>query len=296
MGVLALAYGNDSTTSAMQDDGTRTTQFNDQIEFEFCDKEYSFKSGQTAMQKTIDFEETIDGSWFGIVMSYASSGTICFDLLVTLKKSDIKISKSKISVYLDSCEDISVKGANSPVKWKSSNKIIAVVYSEEDDKKSYGTKATIYPRKKKGSCYIYATCQGKTVKCKVTVKGRKNIQLVGSIDSYNTRNNTFYLNFINFSDKKVKLCKTGATALDSDYTAFDRKLKLKKSVTIQSGKKKRVAFKVIGKNTWWDIKDFCVNYSVIYRGKKYRLASDTEYTWRRKKGKWKKLGDYDFNY
>ncbi len=29
VGVLALAYGNDSTTSAMQDDGTRTTQFND---------------------------------------------------------------------------------------------------------------------------------------------------------------------------------------------------------------------------------------------------------------------------
>ena len=107
------------------------------------------------MQKTIDFEETIDGSWFGIVMSYASSGTICFDLLVTLKKSDIKISKSKISVYLDSCEDISVKGANSPVKWKSSNKKIAVVYSEEDDKKSYGTKATIYPRKKKGAIVAF---------------------------------------------------------------------------------------------------------------------------------------------
>ena len=281
--------------------GESTTIYNHYICFNCGDDEWYLGNGQTSLYKSIKYDSDIDAPWFlDVSADYGTpNGTISFDLLVTLKKSDIKLNTTKITVYFDNSEfgkTLSVKGATSKVTWKSSNKKIAQVERDPEDETTYGSKAVVYPGKKMGKCYVYASSQGKTVKCKVTTSGRKNLKLVGYIMSYNTRKNTFYVKFINYSHKKVKICKTGAIAVDSNYTSFDRNLKLNKSVSISPGKKKKVAFKVIGNNTWWNHMDFCINYSVTYKNKKYRLASDTEYTWCRKKGKWKKMGTYDFNY
>ena len=101
------------------------------------------------------------------------------------------------------------------------------------------------------------------------------------------------MKFKNCSDKTVKIKSSSAVAVDSDYTSFDRNLKLAKTMSVKPGESKLLKFKVIGKYTWYNVNDFCVNYSVIYKGKKYRMASDTETTWVRRKGNWKKLLTFD---
>ncbi len=198
-----------------------------------------------------------------------------------------KLTKSKVTCYLDNTEGrkIELRYASEKVKWKISNKKVATIYTD-------GSSVIIYP-KKIGVCYLTGKCAGKTYKCKVTIKGRKYVYVGRTLDSYNSRSNIYTMRIKNCSYKSIKIKATGAVAVDSDYTNFDRNLKLKKTVSIKPGQEKKVKFKVIGSITWHDVNDFCINYTILYKKKKYRMASDVETTWIRRKGNWKELLTYD---
>ena len=72
--------------------------------------------------------------------------------------SNIKISRTKASVYVGNKTELTLKGAESGVRWKSSNKSVATVYR--------GTVTA----KKVGKVTITATHRGKSYTCQVTVE------------------------------------------------------------------------------------------------------------------------------
>ncbi|MCH5265604.1 MAG: hypothetical protein J1F02_06870 [Lachnospiraceae bacterium] len=197
------------------------------------------------------------------------------------------MSETNITCYLDNHggKTVKLKNASNSVTWSITNKKIASI-SKDDNQ------VTVYP-KKIGTCYVKAKSGGKTYKCKVKVKGRKYLYAGGTLESYSTRSNIFVMKFKNCSNKTVKIKASDAIAVDSDYISYDRNLKLGKTISVKPGSVKRLKFKVIGRYTWYNVNDFCINYTVIYKGKKYRMASDTETTWIRRKGKWKELLTYD---
>lgn len=204
------------------------------------------------------------------------------------KSSKEKLSKTNITCYLDDIDGktVKLKNASDKIVWTISNKKVASIYREDNG-------VTIYP-KRPGTCYLKAKCGGRSFKCKVKIKGRKYVYAGGYIKSYNTRTNTFLMKFKNCSDKVIRIKSSDATALDSDYTAYDRKVKLPRMISIKPGRTKWLKFKVVGNPTWYDVDDFCINYTVLYKGKKYRMASDTSTTWIRKKGKWKELLVFEY--
>lgn len=159
--------------------------------------------------------------------------------------------------------------------------------------------------------YFFLSGSGKAGKCKVTVtvkyKGqssstsfvlklkstlKKNLYVLGDLYSYNTRSNTFKMDLTNRSKKPIKIYSKGAVALDDDYYSFDRNVKLtknKKIITIKSGKCKTISWKVIGRNTWYDVEDFEIHFKCKYKGKVSWLSvqGETVYIWKKKK--WRKL-------
>ncbi len=203
------------------------------------------------------------------------------------KVSEAKLSKTNITCYLDDIHGKTVKlnNASDKIVWTISNKKVASVYREDNS-------VTVYP-KNPGTCYLKAKCGGQSFRCKVKVKGRKYVYAGGYIYSYNTRTNTFLMKFKNCSDKVMRIKSSDAIAVDSDYAAYDRKLKLSGTISIKPGKVRWLKFKVVGNLTWYNVDDFCINYTVLYKGKKYRMASDNETTWIRKKGRWKELLTFD---
>lgn len=76
-------------------------------------------------------------------------------------KTTVKLNKSKATVYVSNTIQLkaTVKGTRSKVKWTSSNSKVASVNS-----------SGIVTAKKKGTATIRAKVNGKTAKCKVTVK------------------------------------------------------------------------------------------------------------------------------
>ncbi|MCI9420726.1 MAG: hypothetical protein HFG32_12095 [Eubacterium sp.] len=90
------------------------------------------------------------------------------------------------------------------------------------------------------------------------------------------------MKFRNCSNKVIRMQSSDEIAVDSDYTAYDRKVKLARTVSIKPGKVKILAFKVVGNITWNNVDDFCINYTISFNGKEYRMASDHETTWIRK--------------
>jgi|GEM_PF-2152408 len=80
----------------------------------------------------------------------------------TIKVSNPKISKTKLSIWGGKSTKLTITGGVGTVKWTSSNKKVAAVSS----------KGTIVA-KKAGTATISAKVSGVTLKCKVTVKGPK---------------------------------------------------------------------------------------------------------------------------
>lgn len=269
-----------------RDDMVKYVVVNDALDTE---KVYHLQNDKIIFNKNGDkFEEDrqffID---FDIDAPYIwDSYSISCDITVT-SKSVAKLSKTSLVCYLNNIDGVSTKlnNASGSVKWKISNNKIASIASD-------GNFVTVTP-KKIGTCNLTATCAGKTYKCKVRIKGRKSLYAGGTLDSYNTRSNVFVMRFKNCSKKNIKIKARGAVAVDSDYTKFDRNLKLKKNIIIKPGQVKKLKFKVVGNSTWYNVSDFCVNYTVIYKGKEYRMATGDTTTWIRKNKKWKKLLDYE---
>lgn len=173
-------------------------------------------------------------------------------LLENKKYLQLYICKN-ITCYLDDIHGKTVKlnNASDKIVWTISNKKVASVYGEDNS-------VTVYP-KNPGTCYLKAKCGRQSFRCKVKVKGRKYVYAGGYIYSYNTRTNTFLMKFKNCSDKVMRIKSSDAIAVDSDYAAYDRKLKLSGTISIKPGKVRWLKFKVVGNLTWYNVDDFCIN-------------------------------------
>lgn len=84
--------------------------------------------------------------------------------IVNVEAKTIKINKRAAVLKKGKTLQLKISGTKKKVVWKSSNKKVAVVNS----------KGKVTARGK-GSCTIIAKVQGKTLKCKVTVKTTKNV-------------------------------------------------------------------------------------------------------------------------
>lgn len=84
--------------------------------------------------------------------------------IVNVEAKTIKINKKAAVLKKGKTLQLKVSGTKKKVVWKSSNKKVAVVNS----------KGKVTARGK-GSCTITAKVQGKTLKCKITVKTTKNV-------------------------------------------------------------------------------------------------------------------------
>lgn len=262
----------------------RVTDLDSQNEYSYSEDKITFKMNGKTEEEYRRFFFMADASYLVFRRNYY---IICDITVNSPDISSMKLTKTKITCYLDNLDGktISIKNSTETVKWSLSNTKIAQLYGK-------GNSVILYP-KKPGVCYVRAKCNGRILKCKVSIKGRKKLYAGGTITSYNTRTNIFTMKFKNCSSKKVTILPSNLIAVDSDYSSFDRKLKIGKSITIKSGQEKKIKFHVVGTHTWFNVNDFCINYSIKYKNKKYRIASDTETTWVRRNGKWKPLLTYD---
>lgn len=269
-----------------------TTVFNSSL------SSYSIGSGQMVL----DIPTVTSGFGSNFIMISGKTGIniegtyytlkdFSFDIeIVNSRGNDIILEKDKIVTYLDS-DIITLNATNysSQITWSCTNKKVAEISPKDTmDSTEISSYVYIYP-KKKGTCYILATSNGKTVRCKLIVKLREKFKPGALLDSYSTRNNEFDIVITNYSNNSMTILKNDIVAANSDYRSFDRYLKLKKNVTIKPGKSKVVTFKVEGKVTWWDVDTFTINYWVKYKGKKYRVATDTDASYIYKGKRWKKL-------
>lgn len=169
-----------------------------------------------------------------------------------------KLDKKKITLFIGKSKRVRLFSNGKKVKWSSDNKKIARV-----SKKGKVTAVN------GGKCKIIAKCGGKTYKCSVWVK-RRQADIEGKIDEYDTFTNSFWVWIKNKGTKNLRIHKTGSKCLDKDYDAFDRKLRLsgKKDLIIRPGKEKYVCFDVIGSATWPIASDYMIYLSYTYDKKK----------------------------
>lgn len=85
-----------------------------------------------------------------------------FTIQADAAKKKVKLSDSKISMYIGDSYTLKLKNAKGKVKWSSSKKSIATVSSKGKVK-----------AKKKGTCKITAKVGKKKYTCKVTVRKEK---------------------------------------------------------------------------------------------------------------------------
>lgn len=207
-----------------------------------------------------------NGSGKAIVTATAKNGIKRY-CTVIVKNGTPKISNKKMTIYQGYTDQVYVKNTDSKVTWKSSNKKVATV-----------SKGGYIKGKKIGKATITGKVDGKTVKCKVTVK-REPINFRVDLYGYDTRSNTFNLTIKNRTKHKLRIYSSGAYSLDKDYKSYDRKLRLTKNrkyIDIKAKKSKDIDFKVKGSRTWWDVKDAEVYFYVKFSGKKFKVCGDYE--------------------
>lgn len=208
--------------------------------------------------------------------------------VVTVKNGTPKLKHTKLTMYHNYGKWLDVLNTDSDVKWKSSNKKIVTV-----------NKVGYLKAKKIGKATITAKVDGKTLKCKVTVK-REPVNFHIDLYGYDTRSNTFNLTITNRAKNKLRIYSSGAYSLDKDYKRYDRKLKLTRSrkyIDVKGKKSKDINFKVNGSRTWWDVKDAEVYFYVKFDGKKFKACGDYEdggYYY--SGGKWKETSKNEDDY
>ena len=167
-----------------------------------------------------------------------------------------KLQYNKYTMYSGESFQNTVFGKNSKVSWTSSNKKIANV-----------NKKGKVVAKKPGKCTITAKIGKVKLKCAVTVK-RQDPNFFAELYEYNTRNNYFTVRFKN-NAKIPLIIKSGIKVENVDYKTFDRKVRLKKTVTIKPGKYAYVKFYVRGRHTWPDYSDYTLFYKFQFDGGTY---------------------------
>lgn len=92
-----------------------------------------------------------------------------------LPSSEVKISKTALTMYPNTTAQLKVTGAGEKVKWSSTdNKIVSIL----GGKGKYQNTVAIRTKNKTGTCKIKAKVKGKTYTCKVTVKKDSKVSRV----------------------------------------------------------------------------------------------------------------------
>ena len=173
-------------------------------------------------------------------------------------------------------------------------------YDEEFEKSSDGYINHPFFGKISESEYYKTYTATKSIKVKVS--GYKKLSAKATLDLYSTRLNSFCMTIKNLSKKTITVYSQGASVVDKDYSSFDRDVKIefgKKTVKIKPGKTKTIWFDVIGKPTWYDVKDFSLVSYWKYGGKKHEIWVDAKgYTWEysRKKANFCSINPSDDDY
>lgn len=90
-----------------------------------------------------------------------------------VKAKDVPLlSAESLVLYRNMSEELKVDGADSKVKWSTSDKNIAVVLGTRGEE---GNIAVIRTKGRTGTCYIRANVAGRICQCKVTVKGDSKV-------------------------------------------------------------------------------------------------------------------------
>lgn len=153
---------------------------------------------------------------------------------------------------------LKVYGTNKKIRWSSSNSKIAKV-----------SDTGIVTGNGLGSCIINAKVGSKSYKSKIKIIS-PILDFTAYIDDYDTRNNCFLVEIKNYSHKPLTIHSSNAKACEKHYKSYDRNLYLSTgNVVIQPGKKKTIKFKVRGRITWYDERDFWIQYYFTFDGKRY---------------------------
>lgn len=121
-----------------------------------------------------------------------------------------------------------------------------------------------------GKTTITAKSGTKKYICKITVL-RQEPDFNALLEGYYTRDNYFTVLFTNKSDKPLTIYPSNARVMNVDYKSFDRNLSLKggKTLIIKPYKSVLVKFYVKGRVTWYDYKDYTLEYKFAFDGKQY---------------------------
>ena len=122
--------------------------------------------------------------------------------IVEVQAATIKLNKTSVSLTKGKTTTLKITGTSKTVKWSSSNKKVAKVSSKG--------KVTAV---KKGTAYIYAKVNGKTYKCKVTVKNpvSTSVYITKTGSKYHSKSNCGNFKYVS----KVSL----SSAKNHGYTA-----------------------------------------------------------------------------
>lgn len=127
--------------------------------------------------------------------------------IVEVQAATIKLNKKSVTLTKGKTTTLKVTGTKKKVKWSSSNKKIATVSSKG--------KVTA---KKAGTTYINAKVNGKTLKCKVTVKNKAKSTNNISTQVYITRYGSKYHRRANCGNSKYVTKVSLKTAKSRGYT------------------------------------------------------------------------------
>lgn len=94
-----------------------------------------------------------------LVFSTLTIATPTVTPIIEVSAATVKLNKTSVTITKGKTYTLKVSGTKKTVKWSTSNKKVATVSSKG--------KVTA---KKAGTTYIYAKVNGKTLRCKVTVK------------------------------------------------------------------------------------------------------------------------------
>ena len=163
---LKMAYnnmGNSLKLSTYEKKAVKGTSFKLKAYLNQKEKKVSWTSSNNKIAK-VDQNGKVKGVKPGKVVITASLGELSERCIVTITKPTIKLSKKTLSLKVGKKKRLKAKvsGKSSKVKWKSSNKRIAVVSNKG-----------VVTAKKAGKVTITAIANGVKAKCKLTVKAPK---------------------------------------------------------------------------------------------------------------------------
>lgn len=154
----ATIYAEVSYTVYNEDDASESDEYDYYIES--CNEEEEEEEDEESYPLDEDCEEDVDSEeeedWDGESEEEIYSVTLECQVTVT---SNVKLSATQIKLKVGKSKKIKVYGATSSVKWSSKKKKVATV-----------SNTGVVTAVKKGKTTVTAKVNGKTLKCKVTVK------------------------------------------------------------------------------------------------------------------------------